>query len=179
MKKIKAFLSVVAIAVALSSALAVTMTRGGPAPSMFSYTAKWICLPIDQFTPPLGATGLGLVPGEYLTDINVHNPSFSTTTLNVTKDFIISIPEFDLETGVVARQINTSSVFASTLLGPDAAMRIDCTEILHLFHAGPGLKGFVRLTTTTDKLYVVAEYAARALNSTASCGINLCPTTGI
>jgi len=109
---------------------------------------------------PSNAEKIGLVPGEYKTDINVHNPSFATSNLTITKKFVLSVAE---QTVV----LKTPSRVTQTLLGPDAAVFITCDEIFSVLGLPPGTpaKGFVELITTTPNLNVVAEYSAQSFNA--------------
>lgn len=139
---------------------------------MFTYTAKWICnvnVPGLPFNPA-GAENIGLVPGEYKTDINVHNPSLAnqSQTLTLKKKIVQSVPE--------APSVNATRVkFLFTVLGPDGAFFMDCKEIM----AALGLplnspaKGFVIIIATTPNLNVVAEYSSESFTGTIPLGIAL------
>ncbi len=131
---------------------------------LFTFTAKWIChVPVPGvFFNPADAEKIGLVPGEYKTDINVHNPSFSVNTLGIKKKFILSVRESP-------NIPHTPKGFSSTVLGPNAAFFIDCEEIYKVLGLPPGpAKGFVELITTTTDLNVVAEYSSLAVTIDAA-----------
>jgi hypothetical protein len=143
-----------------------------PPPQLFTYTAKWICyVPVPGVTfNPAGAEAIGLVPGEYKTDINVHNPSFFNQTLTLNKKFVVSVPE--------APFVNATRVaFIKTILAPDGAFFVDCREILATLGLplGKPFKGFLVIVTTTQNLNVVAEYSAESFNANTgvSTGISL------
>jgi hypothetical protein len=144
---------------------------GGCAPpQQFTYTVKWICfVPLSPKQQPAAET-IGLVPGEYKTDINVHNPSFANQTLNLKKKLVVSIPE--------SPSVNATRVaFLSTVLGPDGAFFMSCPEILSKLGIptiGVPVKGFLVIVTTTANLNVVVEYSSESLSPTGvSTGISL------
>jgi hypothetical protein len=145
-----------------------------PAPSQFIYVAKWICNAPTGVFPfiPRNAEDIGLVPGEYKTDINVHNPSFANSNVTTKEKFVMSQDGRVFSQGgfVSAKGL---TAFASVLLGPDAAVFIDCVDIFGTFsHQGLNLqtaKGFVVLTAPVSNLNVVAEYSSQSFNSTSTC----------
>lgn len=79
-----AILSTILISVTLASLLSISLIRAQPTvppiPPLFIYTAKWICnspiAPVQQVNIT-SAEDVGLVAGEYKTDINIHNGTFS------------------------------------------------------------------------------------------------------
>ena len=158
-----------------------------PGVSLFMYVAKWICnapvVTTFQFNPN-SAESIGLVPGEYKTDINVHNPSFAASNVTLKKKFVISQAESRFPQGgfVSAKGL---TAFASVTLGPDAAVFIDCFDI-YLTFLQQGIpipptgaaKGFVVLIATVSDLNVVAEYSSESFNSTSSCVPVTCGSTG-
>ncbi len=160
----------------------------GPGVSQFIYVAKWICnAPVVTTFPfnPNNAESIGLVPGEYKTDINVHNPSFANFNVTIKKKFVISQPEFQFQRGgfVSAKGL---TAFASVLLGPDAAVFIDCFDIFLTFQqqgipipSAGAAKGFVVLFAPVSNLNVVAEYSSESFNSTSSCVPVTCGSTGV
>ena len=182
------------ILVAIASSLALVpyfaTTRAGPAAALFTYRAKWVCnvenilqgigTPFRAtFFSPASAENIGLVPGEYKTDINVHNPSL-TANLSIAKQFVMSVPEPSTNPGHISgeRLVNVTTYLAAR----DAAF-LDCSEILPLFSTFVPLsgscisafgcnsitgtaKGFVTLTTSSSNLDVVAEYSSEYFNST-------------
>jgi hypothetical protein len=146
--------------------------------------AKWICNAPTGVFPfiPQTAENIGLVPGEYKTDINVHNPSFAASNMTLKKKFVISQPERAFSQGgfVSAKGL---TAFASVLLGPDAAVFIDCVDIFVTFsQQGVNLqtaKGFVVLIAPVSNLNVVAEYSSESFNSTSSCTPPCAGSTGV
>ena len=170
----------------------VTPSRASPAPPpLFAYTAKWICnfqfpLNVTGFSP-LNAELIGLVPGEYKTDINVHNPSSSTTNATIRENFVISQAQYGLE-GVhfppgpfVSSKGETA--FGFVTLGPNAALFIDCFAIyLAFFNNGIRnlgvAKGFAVLISSASDLNVVVEHSSQSFNSTSTCLPPTCGSTG-
>ena len=182
MKKVRlVIVSAIVVSTILGSVLIfgfVKPVSSGAAAATFEYRAKWICnipSPFVSAQPSLdtnAAESIGLVPGEYKTDINVHNPSHS---LNVTmlKKFVVSTPE---PTG----QLRPLTAFVRATLFPDGAFFVECGEILHLFPqicAPPTptsctAKGFVILSglsstggigfASPNTLDVVGEYSAES-----------------
>ncbi len=138
----------------------------------FTYTVKFLCTLGD---PDL-ASRIGLERGLYKTDINIHNPSFSKSDAPVVKKFILAGPENPRLEPPPATQTVTASPFPYVLrwaiLKPDAAMRLDCFEIILLttqdcivnldsgvvLCATSAAKGFVMIYSDTDRLDVWAEY---------------------
>ncbi len=183
MQRIRLFILASAIvAITLGSTLVIGIGRptaptSKPQDPLFTYTAKFICnIPVvDSILntlQPNRAETIGLVPGEYKTDINVHNANL-TTSFTIKKEFVVSVPEAPIVG-------NNTKVLLATVLGPDGAFFIDCADILgHLpgfcFPTPRGLickqptaKGYVVLTTDTPNLDVVAEYSALSVNATAA-----------
>ncbi len=181
-------LSAIMVSTIVAAVFTVGLLRPAAAPPAaaaptFVFTAKWICnIPFNQtLVIPGAAEDIGLVPGEYKTDINVHNPSHSAN-LTVTKKFVVSVPE--------PRPINRTLVaFASTLLLPDGAFFIDCNDIFSVFKNARvvicpppttfptcAVKGFVTIGQGTaglgfsspNSLDVVAEYSSESFAPTTS-----------
>jgi hypothetical protein len=175
------------VATLLATAVTVVVFRptgASPAPSQFIYVAKWICnapVPGVPFIPNT-AEDIGLVPGEYKTDINVHNPSFATSNVTLKKKFVISQREFLFPQGgfVSAKGL---TAFASVTLGPDAAVFTDCFDIFATFRQQGVIlqtaKGFVVLIAPVSNLNVVAEYSSESFNSTSSCTPPCAGSTGV
>ncbi len=179
MKKFKVFLvSLLLLSATLTSILAVNMLRAQTSTQvsaasrdpLFSYTAKWICnTPSVQsgFNGTVVNTGdaenIGLVPAEYKTDINVHNPG--PGNISILKKFVLSLPEsaVQLKPGPTA--------FIQTLAGPDVAFFITCDEIQKVLNLPPlhAFKGFVILLTSVSTLDVVAEYSSEAFDFSPEC----------
>lgn len=142
-------------------------------PPVWTYTAKFICnvgSPGYAWPTPSAAESIGLVPGEYKTDINVHNHN-STNTVQITKKFVASVME-PLTNGSYVSVSNAK--YLLTNLGPDGAFRIDCAEINGLLYPKGTTpqnttKGWVILTTNVTinhppPLDVWAEYTVESFN---------------
>jgi hypothetical protein len=123
-----------------------------PNPHKYVYTAKFICATGGA---PVLASGIGLAPGNYWTDINVHNPSYQKVNASITQKFVAAYPSMPYLPPVLPY------VLVSMKLGPDAAMRLDCSS--NPIVPGPliPVKGFVMLYSNI-KLDVVAEYTAES-----------------
>ncbi len=143
----------------------------------FTYTVKFLCVPQD--VPPKFAGEIGLEDGFYQTDINIHNPSFSTTDASIVNKFTLAtfrmfVPSPGIQTYTA---IPTPNVLRNAILKPDAALQFDCLEIMHLLfpdlrgplvncHVEDGkrfclAKGFVIVYSDTDTLDVWAEYTTK------------------
>ena len=177
MKKSRlAILSAIVISVTVGSLVSVSLIRAQPSvtpiPPLFIYTVKWICnapvAPITQVNIT-AAEDIGLVPGEYKTDVNIHNGDFVNAI--VVKKFVVSVPESPFVKGV-------PPAFASTVLAPDAAFRVDCGEIAKKLSLHPlqAAKGFLVMFSTTPLLDVIAEYSGLSFNSTLGLAPPLIPT---
>jgi hypothetical protein len=82
--------------------------------SIFTYAAKFVC----------GKGNEKLVsPGQYFTNINVHNPSPFNKTVYI-KRFAIALPE---------ERTGKLSKFFGAVLDPDLAMTIDCDKHLQTY----------------------------------------------
>ena len=179
MKKLRlALLSAIVVSTLLGSVFTVLVLRpssAAPAPAVtFEYRAKWICNLPDAagIIQTSAAQSIGLVPGEYKTDINVHNPSHSVT-LTIVKKFVFSVVE-------IAEPRTHLNATVRTVLQPDGAFFIDCVDIFaQLSQGNPGIavpsfgKGFVVLSTLSsagtvtgfsspNSLDVVGEYSAES-----------------
>ena len=165
-------MSLLIVATLLATAITVVVfrpTAASPAPSQFIYVAKWIC----NFFSPSNAESIGLVAGEYKTDINVHNPSFATSNVTIKKKIVISQAESRFPDGAFV-SAKGFTAFASVTLGPDAAVFIDCVDISELFGGISAAKGFVVLISPVSNLNVVAEYSSQSFNATGiSTGTSL------
>ncbi|MEK6302146.1 MAG: hypothetical protein AABO41_15660 [Acidobacteriota bacterium] len=86
-----------------------------PPAARFQYAVKVVC------AGPTGVSGQPgiLVPGQYLTAINVHNPS-NSSTVSFRKKVAIALP--GEKAGPVSR-------FFDAQLKPDEALEIDCADI--------------------------------------------------
>ena len=184
MRKFKlVVISLLIVATLLGTAFTVVVfrpTAAGPAPTQFIYVAKWICNApvVSPFSfDTRNAENIGLVPGEYKTDINVHNPSVAASNVTIMKKFVVSQPEriFPQRGGFVSARGFTA--FAQITLGPDAAVFIECFDVLSTlqsqlptgFNVQGAFKGFVVLTAPVSNLNVVAEYSSESFNTTSGC----------
>lgn len=110
---------------------------------LFEYAVKFIC-----------GTSQGdvVAPGVYYTAINVHNPT--NTVVGFRKKFAVALPN---------EESARPTGFFDARLGPDAALEIDCPDIVrHLHQAGMEgefFKGFA-VIQSKDELDVVAVYTA-------------------
>ncbi len=107
----------------------------------FQYAAKFIC-----------GTSRGniLARGDYLTAVNVHNPTGDD--IEFSKKFAIALP--GQQPGQVVDDV------PPTRLGSDQALEIDCQEIRERISVPPPfLKGFIIIESAVE-LDVVAVYTA-------------------
>ncbi len=154
----------------------------GPGVSQFMYVAKWICnapvLLTVNFNPN-NAEQIGLVPGEYKTDINIHNPSFAASNVTIKKKFVVSSRE-----PIQGFEGSGPEAFSSVTLGADAGVFTDCLDIVLTFQnrgipiALPA-KGWLIIVAPVANLNVVAEYSSESFNSTSSCTPPFCGSTGV
>ena len=106
----------------------------------FQYAVKFVCGRAD---------GEVLARGEYLTAVNVHNPT--NKDIEFRKKFAIALPR---------QRPGPVSEFTSTRLGPDEALEIDCPDIRERTGVETDfLKGFVIIESNVE-LDVVAVYTA-------------------
>jgi hypothetical protein len=106
----------------------------------FQYAVKFVCGRAD---------GEVLARGEYFTAVNAHNPT--NKGIEFRKKFAIALPR---------QQPGPVSEFASTRLGPDEALEIDCADIRERTGSPTDLlKGFVIIESDVE-LDVVAVYTA-------------------
>ncbi len=177
MNKIKmAVVSVVAvftIMASLFSAGLVSTTNAPPTPKLFSFTVKFSCnIPVPNSDTtvvvnelePKFAEFIGLPPGEYETEINVYNPSFSQNVSVLLKRFIFSAPEPKTPPFFVSSGLQ---LFAhSVIVGPGAAFSIDCREILGLLNPFRTTgQGYAVLVADSTDLDVTAEHAGETFAS--------------
>ena len=118
-------LTLTVTALVIASALALAGPGAAPAPGtgqnpgvppaqIYTYAAKWICNLVPETTPK-HAEDIGLVPGEYQTDINVHLPTRGVAQF-VTKKFVVADPE-DVPTKSVSFTFYSGAAAAS--FGPN------------------------------------------------------------
>jgi hypothetical protein len=147
-----------------------------------AYTVKFICVN-ETGESAGGAALLGLEPGLYQTDINIHNPSFQRTIANFTKKFILATPEQSPNGAPPPpppsiqniSPVPSPYVLLWARLLPDAAVRLDCREIFTLLEPAalqqglpPGVaKGFVEIISDSP-LDVWAEYSTQCFSAAGS-----------
>src|SRR3990172_550229 len=92
------------------------------------FSAKFLCgeIPHDQANPQNPIAGELLVPGTYLTAINIYNPN--NFTVRFAKKAIITNPQRERR-GAVSNQIIET-------LGPMQGLEVDCCDIAQLFTSG-------------------------------------------
>ena len=116
----------------------------------FRYAAKFVC------GPNPGATER-VLPGDYATAINVHNPNNKSVVIR--KNIALTFPPAVQAPGAVSASIEDE-------LGPNQALEVDCGEIPSEFFAVPPgppyVKGFL-VITSTRRLDVTAVYTAGPL----------------
>lgn len=131
----------------------------------YAYSVKFLC---NNAANATAASSIGLEPGFYDTDINIHNPSYSTTNASILKKFVLAMPE-NPKLGLppatqIVPAVPSPYVLRQVILEPDAAMRLDCNEILTVLSTlGTRLqvaKGFVIIYSNTNNLDVWAEYTS-------------------
>jgi hypothetical protein len=105
----------------------------------FQYAVKFVCGKSD---------GSVVVPGTYLTAINVHNPGIRGVRFE--KKFAIALP---------GEKPGPVSKFFDAKLGPDEAFEIDCNDILRHTDRQGFLKGFTVIESDFE-LDIVAVYTA-------------------
>lgn len=94
------------------------------------------------------SAGQVVVPGVYRTAVNVHNPNRTTVALR-----------WKVAVGLPGAKAGPISKFFDARLGPDAALEIDCPDIMKRVKATDFLKGFVVIECGLE-LDVVAVYTA-------------------
>ena len=128
-------------------------TQGIPSPMVsnvkYQYAAKFICGKQDS------AAGLSdpVVPGIYMTAINIHNPQI--TNVSLTKKVVLALSE-DVTPRPPSQKI-------SYRIRPDYAFEIDCQDIMKISQTtSPFIKGFV-VIETLKQLDVVGVYTSTNL----------------
>lgn len=161
MKKVRlAILSAIVASTILGSVFTIALLKTASAPpsvATFEYRAKWICnAPTLPFTiiDTTSAGNIGLVPGEYQTDINVHNPSRSVN-LTILKTFVVSSPEQNPRFGPLA--------FARTFLPANGAFFMDCRDVFAVFqNAGITLCPSVNITCAVKGFVILDQLSPTA-----------------
>jgi hypothetical protein len=110
----------------------------------FQYAAKFLC---TSNIPGTSQTTTSLLPGNYQTVVNIHNPNSTTV-------------RFRMKLALASLQNPQISNFIDGSLKPDQAGKVDCGDLpsfeLHLIH---GFEGFL-VIESTHSLDVVAVYTA-------------------
>lgn len=116
-------------------------TRAAAPRYRFQYAAKFLC---TSNIPGTSQTSSAVLPGNYQTAVNIHNPNRQTALLR--KKLAVAGGEI--------------SKFLEMKLEPDAVTSVDCGQVsgfgLHLIH---GFEGFL-VVESTASLDVVAVYTA-------------------
>ena len=130
----------------------------------FRYAAKFVC----GLNP--GAIQR-ILPGDYATAVNIHNPSNKSVVLR--KTIALTFPPEEQAPGAVSDSIEDE-------LGPNQALEVDCGEIPSEFFFAvppaepPYVKGFL-VITSTRRLDVTAVYTAGTAGQVASIDVEHIP----
>jgi hypothetical protein len=132
------------------SAKAATKTRAKAAAAsrfVFQYAVKFIC---TSNIPGTSQTTTSLLPGTYLTVVNIHNPNADRAAFRMKLAVSTSTK---IDPPLISNFINET-------IRPDQATKVDCGRVgefgLHLIH---GFEGFLVIESTLS-LDVVAVYTA-------------------
>lgn len=110
----------------------------------FQYAAKFLC---TSNLPGTSQTTTSLLPGNYQTVVNIHNPNSTAV-------------RFRMKLALASFETPEISQFIDGSLKPDQAGKVDCSNVqkfgLHLIH---GFEGFL-VIECTHSLDVVAVYTA-------------------
>ena len=134
----------------------ITPKPADPTGGRLAYSAKFLCgtVPHDPANPQAPPPPFDMVPGTYLTSVNVHNRTFTTLDF-IQKKAVQILPE-DMPRGKVGQFVNDT-------LGPDEGEQVDCRIIKSLIFPGtppflptdPLMEGFVVVLMPQDLLDVV------------------------
>lgn len=161
MKRALLAIAVLAGGVILSSAGDALAQRGGTGVGalggQFQYVVKFVCGELFFFTENNSSGERDGAPGQYYTDINVHNPN--NRTVRVNKKFALDGPKSQVHGPVTSPE--------RFVLDPDEALQITCADIRRLVGAfpfgatagthGQFYKGFV-VILTRQRLDITALY---------------------
>ena len=86
------------------------------------FSAKFLCGTINPITATFPQLGAPLVPGTYLTAINIHNPNFTAVTFRKKAVETKSQREEAKEPGRIGK-------FVTEELRPDGGIEVDCLDI--------------------------------------------------
>jgi hypothetical protein len=109
----------------------------------FQYAAKIVCSPTRELA--------GLVPQQYATTINIHNPTDSLAT--ITKKVALTVPPGMQRPGRIMQLTREQP----DRLRPDEAMATDCVDVAKRAGIPTTFEGFVVLYSSTQ-LDVVGVY---------------------
>ena len=121
----------------------------------FQYAAKFLC---TSNIPGTSQTTTSLLPGNYQTVVNIHNPNSTGI-------------RFRMKLALASLENPQISNFIEGALKPDQAGKIDCSNLqkfdLHLIH---GFEGFL-VIESTHSLDVVAVYTAGTKDGVTSMDV--------
>jgi len=135
----------------------------------FQYAAKIVCGCDPQPAIPR------IIPGQYATSVNIHNPSGREATLR--KKLALTFPAPEIPHG---RQVpGRVSDFLNDRLGPDEALQVDCAEMPSDFFPGGGFGGSVDppyiegflVIESTRSLDVIAVYSTGVFDEPSCPGV--------
>jgi len=120
-----------------------TTRAKGSGRQLFEYAAKFLCL---TSIPGTSASSSSVLPGAYLTVVNIHNPSARRAALRM-KIATTSPPAI--------------SKFVTSVLRPDGATKVDCDSVHKRFGLTfvHGIEGFL-VIQSSQSLDVTAVYTA-------------------
>lgn len=159
-------LAVSAVAVRQRAAARQESTQANPTPGWYyNFAVKFVCG--EQMGTAAGAIGEPTVkPGNYATDINIHNPTYQPAEAQLFKK-VVTLVDYSMSPPVVAREpaVAPPSPFVSIWLGPDFGTMDDCNAIWAMTHPTPPPSpmplfiGFLVILSRTN-LDVVTVYTA-------------------
>ena len=102
----------------------------------WSYAVKFVCGVERSNAGQVGETVVK--PGNYATDVNIHNPYYDNFEPHLYKKVVTLVDE-GLQPPLVVRepQIAAPSPFVEIFLGPDFGTMDDCNAIYAMTHAAP------------------------------------------
>ena len=159
----RSLLSFGVLAVIPGAFLAFSDAAGAQTRFKFQYSAKFVCG--TNLTE-----SLRILPGDYATAVNIHNPDGSRTA-RLRKKIALTFPPAEQSPGAV-------SEFIFEALGPDQAFGVDCEEIPFEFFPDvetgfpPYVKGILVVESDLS-LDVIAVYTAGDLMSTGVGSIDV------
>jgi len=121
----------------------------------FQYAAKFLC---TSNIPGTSQTTTSLLPGNYQTVVNIHNPNSTTI-------------RFRMKLALASLESPQISNFIDGALKPDQAGKVDCGDLrnfeLQLIH---GFEGFL-VIESTHSLDVIAVYTAGTKDGVTSMNV--------